>query len=101
MTSNSIIYNDVKGNFEKYIIPMYMELLYLRYMEKLLYQNLKNDEFLNSFQKENFSLLISYIMMLHDTIILSICKITDINKYDDDQNIQVFLQSFKKIFSTA
>ena len=78
-----------------------MELLYLRYMEKLLYQNLKNDEFLNSFQKENFSLLISYIMMLHDTIILSICKITDINKYDDDQNIQVFLQSFKKIFSTA
>ena len=85
-------YSGVKADFEMYIIPMYMELLYLIHIKKLLSQNLKSDEFLHRFQKENFSLLTSYILMLHDTIILKICRITDDDKYKDDQNMKAFLK---------
>ena len=92
ISSLDSFYISARVNFATYIIPMYMELLYLKHIKNLLSQNLKSDEFLHCFQKENFSLLTSYILMLHDTIILKICRITDDDKYKDDQNMKAFLK---------
>ena len=78
--------------FESYIVPNYMDILLLQHAKNLLIKKIKNEKFLSIFQQDMFSLLAMYFLLLHNTIVLEICKITQKPKRQDDISLISFLE---------
>ena len=80
------------NKFESYILPSYIDILLLQHTKNLLIKKVKDEKFLNVFQQDMFSLLATYFLLLHNTIILEICKITQKPQREDDISLISFLE---------
>ena len=89
-------FQEIKNDFEKYIILSYNNIIYLQYIKNMLIKKLDDENFMSLFQKDSFSLLSSYFLLLHNAIVLEICKISDDAKYEDDYTLRKFLKTFLK-----
>ena len=98
MLSKRLIEDSIEtANFKSYVLPCYTDIIYLQYIKNLLLQNIFDSRFLEFFQKKNFSLLTAYLLLLHNTIVLEICKITQVPKKDDDITLLSCIKESKNI----
>lgn len=88
--------DNITSEFKKYIIPLYLDIIFLQNVKNMLIEDIDRQDFLSQFQGEKFALLSTYFLLLHNTIILEICKISDIPKKKDDYNLKKFIQDFSK-----
>ena len=84
------------SEFKKYIIPLYLDIIFLQNIKNMLIEDIERQDFLSQFQGEKFALLSTYFLLLHNTLILEICKISDVPKRKDDCNLIKFLEDFSK-----
>ena len=88
--------DNIISEFKKYIIPLYLDIIFLQNIKNMLIEDIDRQDFLSQFQGEKFALLSTYFLLLHNTIILEICKISDVPKKKDDYNLKKFIQDFSK-----
>lgn len=84
------------SEFKKYILSSYIDICYLQHIKNMLIESVDMQDFLSQFQGEKFAMLLSYFLLVHNNIILEICKIIDQVKYSDDYTLIKFLQQFSK-----
>ena len=90
--------DNIISEFKKYIIPLYLDIIFLQNVKNMLIEDIDRQDFLSQFQGEKFALLPTYFLLIHDTIVLKICHISDVAKLEDDYNLKKFLKKFSKNF---
>lgn len=91
--------NEIKAEFQEYIISSVENLLLLQMTKDFVVKKLDDKIFLQALSQEGILILSAFFCMYINNVLLEILKLTDFHKKDDDYSFRYWLSEYSKYFS--
>lgn len=91
--------NEIKTEFQKYIISSVENLLFFRMTKNILVNKLDDKVFLQALSQEGILILSTFFMVYINNVLLEILKLTDCHKMKDDYSFRYWLLKYSECFS--